>query len=213
MPSTRLAAAGTAATTAVLVLAGCGSSAPQRHAAATATPTVAPAHAAPPWFAAAAIRGARPARPATAVLFRPNLHLRIPRHWTPQEIDQGAFTVYIGKDEMASPGEITFDGALEHRSVGDAIARLRRAHGIRPAAERTYRVGTVTARGFDTPTVGGSAEFADSGFHTQPGDRLRVLAFRGAGRTITVFVVTGAHAPTAAFRAAAMRVLRTVRAG
>jgi hypothetical protein len=192
-----------------LATAGERPSAP-RAARPTATTTPAATQAPPPWLGAEAIRVARPARPAAAVLFQPEIHLRIPRHWTAQEIDQAAFTVYDGDDELRSPGEIIFDGALVDRPLDAAVARLRRARGIRPGPLHSYRVGTATARGFDTPTLAGGASFADSGFHTRVGEHLRVLAFRGSGRTITVFIVTGRHAPTDAFRTAAMRVLRTV---
>jgi hypothetical protein len=158
----------------------------------------------------ASLRAARPTRSEETILFQPKFRLRLPAHWTANDIDEGAFTAMVGTDERKSPGALTLDGALEHRSLDVALRRLRQAKGLHAGPVRTYRVGRAHLEGFDAGPFTKEVTFNDSGFHPQPGDQLRTMVMPLHGRTVTVFVIAN-HRHFSAFAAAAQRVLATVR--
>jgi hypothetical protein len=135
-----------------------------------------------------------------------------PKGWTGGDIDERAFTVYVGDDEVASPGEITFGGELQRLAPRAAIAKLRDGStGTDPTPVRTYDLGAFTAYGFDTPVSGTQARFPTglhSGVRT---DVFRVLTFRGVkGKTVLATIIV-ARKDFAAFAVPAMRIVRSAQ--
>lgn len=157
----------------------------------------------------ASLRAARPTHPEGSILFQPKFRLRLPAHWTANDIDEGAFTAMVGTDERKSPGALTFDGTLEHRSLAFVLRRLRAAKGLHPGPVRTYRIGRRRLQGFDAGPFKKEITFEDSGYHPQPGDQLRTMVMPLHGRTVTVYLVSN-HRHFSAFAVAAQRVLATV---
>src|SRR4051812_37004002 len=206
----RRAVAGVVAATLAIVPAGCGNTthkAPPPAAAATTT-TAAPKRM--PVNTNAAVAAAQPVRAIRTAVFSPRLQLKIPRGWTANDIDSGAFSVFPGDDEMRSAGELTFDSGTSDRPLRPTLARLRATRHARPGPLEPERVGPY--RGFSFVVhPRGTITFADSGFHTNPGEHLRVGAFRAGGSIVTVFEVASRGFSARAFHRAVARILPTVK--
>ena len=200
-------------TLAAVAAAGCGGStnrAPAQTAAAASStaPAAKPKHA--PVNTNAAVAAARPTRMYKTEIFDPHLQLKIPQGWTANDIDSGAFSVFPGTDEMKSAGELTFDSGTTNRPLRARLAYLRTARGARPGPLEPLHVGPY--RGFSFMThPRKTVTFEDSGFHTNPGETLRVGAFRAGGQTITVFEVVSKGFSARAFHRAIARILPTVK--
>src|SRR4051812_29697888 len=200
-----------AAMLATVTVAGCGGTTDKASTGPAAVPTAsAPAPKRAPVNTNAAVAAARPVKPFKTELFDPGLRLMLPPGWTANDIDSGAFSVFPGDDEMRSAGELTFDSGTSDRPLRPTLARLRATRHARPGPLEPERVGPY--RGFSFVVhPRGTITFADSGFHTNPGEHLRVGAFRAGGSTVTVFEVASRGFSARAFHRAVARILPTVK--
>ena len=196
-------------------VAGCGSTTTPHRPAAKPQATLDPLPAATPvpGTTTAELRAAVPKQDWFPILMKPALHLRLPDHWTGNDLYEKAFSVFPGGDEVKAPGELTIGSELAKLTPRAAIARMRATgRGIRPTPTRAYDLGSFTAYGFETPPVGGKLRFPATGFHVDdPRNYLRLMAFSRRGRTYLATIIVNRRADFSPFSRAAMRVMRTVR--
>jgi hypothetical protein len=142
-------------------------------------------------------------------IFRPPLTVHVPPGWTTVERDPSAFQMYLGDEEY----ELTLDHTYTRKeSVSAAIARLKKAEGLKPQASYPIVVGGRRGEAiFAGSTYGVRLMFRDSGFHTPGGDEIEVMALPLTdGSTLTIFVTKHNTRPFAPMTQLAHRILSGV---
>jgi hypothetical protein len=194
---------GVAVLAGALLIVGCSSGAPT--AAPTTEPTVKPAITERPLETLDP--GAALDVPVATKIFVPGLRLKLPASWFKIERDPAAFQVWLNEERY----ELTIDSTYKKaETVEQAIARLLKAPGLNAGETTALTVGGQAGLTFLADNAK-AVRFSDSGFHTNEGGKIRVIAVPVAdGTTVSMFVTTPDQSRFAELDQIALRILETL---